>query len=150
MTDTSDAFRIEVLDLLFFNLAIALIGDAAGLQPSAAAGAFAFSLHTADPKGGDQSTSEATYTGYNAADRHTLNRNTTDFQRSANTASNKILFAFDQKTDAGSQTLTHVGLGTATSGAGLLLFGIELTDPMVLTQNVTPQFAVGQFSVTLT
>ena len=51
--------------LLFNNTDFANIGDAAGLQNSAAAGSLYVSLHTADPgEAGSQTTSEATYTGY--------------------------------------------------------------------------------------
>lgn len=50
--------------LLFFNNTDwAVVGDAAGLQNSAAAGSLYLSLHTASPgEAGDQSTSEISYT----------------------------------------------------------------------------------------
>jgi len=61
----SNAFEAAFLDLLFLNTDIANIGDAAGLQNSAAAGSLYLSLHTADPgEAGTQSTSEVAYTGY--------------------------------------------------------------------------------------
>jgi hypothetical protein len=56
--------RTNILELIFQNLAWANIGDASGLQPSGAAGNFYISLHTANPAGGNQTTSECTYTSY--------------------------------------------------------------------------------------
>jgi len=49
MSNTSET---KLLQLLFQNDAWELIGDAAGLQPSATAGSFFVALHTADPGGG--------------------------------------------------------------------------------------------------
>jgi len=68
LTTTSSEFEATFLEntlkLVFQNLDHPDIGDAAGLQNSAAAGNVYVALHTADPAGGNQSTSEATYTGY--------------------------------------------------------------------------------------
>lgn len=64
---TSDAMTTAAataLLLLFFNNTDwAVVGDAAGLQNSAAAGSLFLSLHTASPaEAGNQSTSEISYT----------------------------------------------------------------------------------------
>lgn len=64
---TSDAMTnaaaTAFLTLLFNNTDWANIGDAAGLQNSAAAGSFYLSLHTASPgEGGNQTTNEISYT----------------------------------------------------------------------------------------
>lgn len=68
LTTTSSEFEStfleNVLKLYFQNVDHANVGDAAGLQNSAAAGNIYVSLHTADPAGGNQTTNEATYTGY--------------------------------------------------------------------------------------
>mgnify|MGYP003441893878 CR=1 FL=1 len=45
----SNAAEAALLDLLFLNTDWANVGDAAGLQNSAAAGSFYIALHTADP-----------------------------------------------------------------------------------------------------
>ena len=63
-TDFEDAFLVLALQHYFNNDDHTNVGDAAGLQNSAAAGNVYVSLHTADPAGGDQTTSECTYTGY--------------------------------------------------------------------------------------
>ena len=64
---TSDAMTTAAANsflLLFFNNTDwAVVGDAAGLQNSAAAGNLYVSLHTASPaEGGNQATSECNYT----------------------------------------------------------------------------------------
>lgn len=63
-TEFESSFLIDMLELYFQNLDHPYVGDTAGLQNSAAAGSFYISLHTASPAGGNQQTSEATYTGY--------------------------------------------------------------------------------------
>ncbi len=61
----TNAFENSLLLLVFNNTDIANIGDAAGLQNSAAAGSLYVSLHTADPnEAGSQTTSEVAYTSY--------------------------------------------------------------------------------------
>jgi len=63
----SNSMETSILQLLFNNTAIANVGDAPGLQPSATAGTFSVRLHTADPgEAGTGDTNEATYTGYAA------------------------------------------------------------------------------------
>lgn len=64
MSMTNEAEQ-AFLDLLFLNVDWANVGDAAGLQNSAAAGSLYISLHSADPgEAGDQTTSEVAYTSY--------------------------------------------------------------------------------------
>jgi len=65
MNNASDTFENEFLKLLFQNVAIAGIGDASGLQPSAAAGNLYLRLCT-DATVADDATvgTEASYTGY--------------------------------------------------------------------------------------
>ena len=61
----SNAFVALALDNWFKNTDITNMGDAAGVQNSAADGSLYYALHSAWPGAtGDQSTSEITYTGY--------------------------------------------------------------------------------------
>lgn len=114
-----NTFVQELLDHVFLNTAIALIGDASGLQPSAAAGSLYLSLHTADPgAAGAQNTSEAAHTGYA---RQAIARTSGGFTRTGQQMANTAAVTFPQCT-AGSETLTHWGIGTASSGAGKLLW----------------------------
>lgn len=100
------------------------------------------SLHTADPgAAGSQTTSEATYTGY-ARIAIARDSDTTDFLASGGATSNQVELAFAECT-AGSNTITHVGLGTASSGAGTLLRRCTLTASLAVSAAVVPTIPVG-------
>ena len=143
MTNAAEA---ALLDLVFLNTDWANIGDAAGLQNSAAAGSFWISLHTADPaETGTQSTSEASYTGYA---RVAVNRTAGGWTRSTSTVSNTALVQFAQCT-AGSSTVTHFGIGTDSTGAGKLVFKGALTASLSISAGIQPQFAASRLTVTV-
>lgn len=114
-----NTFENELLLHIFQNADIADIGDAAGLQNSAAAGSLYVSLHTADPgEGGNQTTSEATYTGYA---RVAVARSAGGWTVTANLVQNAAAVTFGLCT-AGSNTITHWAVGTASSGTGKILY----------------------------
>lgn len=115
----TNTFENELLLHIFQNADITLIGDAAGLQNSAAAGNLYVSLHTADPgEGGDQTTNEAAYTNYA---RVAVARTSGGWTVSGNQASNAAAINFPACGLTGA-TITHFGIGTDASGAGKLLF----------------------------
>jgi hypothetical protein len=125
----TNAFETSLLQHIFQNAAIANIGDATGLPASATAGSLYVSLHTADPgEAGAQNTSEAAYTGYAR-------------QAVARSGSGWVV--------SGSATITHFGIGTASSGAGNLLFKGALTASISVTtsSNATQTFAIGALDV---
>jgi len=96
------------------------------------------SLHTADPgEAGSQTTSEATYTGYA---RVALSRDSSGWTVSSNQAVNTALVQFGL-CSAGSETITHIAVGTATSGAGQILYSGALNSSIAVSANVQPQFA---------
>lgn len=143
MTNAAEA---ALLDLVFLNADWANIGDASGLQNSAAAGSFWISLHTADPtETGTQTTSEAAYTGYA---RVAVNRTAGGWTRSVSTVSNTALVQFAQCT-GGSATVTHFGIGTDSTGAGNLVFKGALTSSLSISNGIQPQFSAGQLTVTV-
>lgn len=110
----------EFLQLMFNNVAMAGVGDAGGLLPSAAAGSFYISLHTADPgEAGNQGTSECAYTGYA---RVAVARSVAGFTVSGNQVSNAALVQFGQKTAGADETAMFVGVGDASSGATKLRY----------------------------
>lgn len=132
----TNTFENELLRLIFNNEDIALIGDAAGIQNSAAAGSLYVSLHTADPgEAGDQSTSEATYTGYA---RVAVARTTGGWTVTANSVSPVAAITFGACT-AGTNTITHFGVGASSSGAGKLLYKGAVTPNIAVSSGVTPQ-----------
>lgn len=142
----SDVFRGNILDHIFLNAAITLVGDAAGLLPSAAAGSLYVSLHTADPTAGNQTTSEATYTSYA---RIAVARSGAGWVRVANVIDNVAAVTFPTAT-GGSNTITHFGVGTDLSGAGKLVGSGALTAPIVVTTGIQPNFAIGTLDITAT
>lgn len=135
MTNAAEA---AILDLIFLNTDWANIGDAGGLQNSATAGSFYVSLHTADPgETGDQTTSETAYTSYA---RVAVARSGAGWTRSVSTISNAALVQFPQCT-GGTSTITHFGIGTASSGAGNLIFKGSLSASLSVSNGIQPQFA---------
>lgn len=142
----SNAFETAILQHVFQNAAIANIGDAGGLQPSATAGSLYISLHTADPgEAGTQSTSEAGYTSYA---RVAVARSGGAWTVSGNEAENAAAINFPAAT-GGTASCTHFGIGTAASGAGVLLFSGALTGgTLVVSSGTTPSFAAGALTVT--
>lgn len=132
----SNALENSLLLLLFNNTNIALVGDATGVRGSSAAGSLYISLHTADPgEAGDQTTSEATYTGYA---RVAIARSGAGFTITANSVSPAANIDFPIGT-AGSGTVTHFGVGTAASGAGVLLYSGTVTPNIVTGNGITPR-----------
>lgn len=131
----SNTWENDLLKLLFNNTDASLIGDATGLRGSSTAGSFYVSLHTADPgDGGDQTTSEATYTSYA---RVAVARNGSNWSVSANEVTPVAAITFPTCT-GGSNTITHFGIGTASSGAGKLLYSGTVTPNIAVANTVTP------------
>lgn len=103
------------------------------------------SLHTADPGvGGSQATNETSYTNYAriAVARTTLGWDVPSGGATANAA----LAQFAQCGASGA-TLTHVAIGTASSGAGLVLYAGALTSSLAVANGIQPQFAAGSLDV---
>ena len=141
----SNAFETELLDLIFVNLAIANIGNVAGLQPSGVPGDLFVSLHTADPgETGDQGTSEAAYGNYA---RQAVPRSVAGWAVAGDTVDNVAVITFPTSSN-GPETETHFGIGAELSGATLLLYSGILTASLIVNNGVTPEFAIGDCNVT--
>ncbi len=142
----TNEFETALLNLIFLNTDVAGVGDAAGLQNSAAAGSLYVSLHTADPgEAGEQTTSETAYTNYA---RVAVARSGAGWTVAGNNASNAAAVAFPTCGVTGA-TLTHFGIGTDSSGGtGMLLFKGALTSSLVVSSGITPSFAIGEIDVT--
>jgi hypothetical protein len=105
------------------------------------------SLHTADPGvGGSQLTNEATYANYA---RLAVTRNTSgwDVPTSGHTQ-NTALAQFNACNSSGANSITHVAIGKASSGAGLVLYSGALGSPRTVDNGIQPQFAIGALVVT--
>jgi len=139
-----NTFENELLLHIFQNAAIANIGDASGLQPSASAGSLYVALHTANPdETGNQETSEATYTGYA---RVAVARTSGGWTVAGNNCSNTAAVTFGQCT-AGSNTITHFSVGTDSTGTGKILYYGALTAQLAVSAGITPEFAAGDLDV---
>jgi hypothetical protein len=102
-------------------------------------------LHTADPgEAGSQTTSECAFGAYA---RVTVARTAGGFTVAADTASNTAVIAFPECT-SGSETVTHVSIGTAASGAGQIIYKGALTASRSVSSGITLQFAIAALSVT--
>lgn len=146
-----NTFAADLLKLVLNNVSAALVGDATGLVGSSTAGSLYVSLHTADPgETGDQTTSEATYTGYA---RVLITRSVGSPAWTVTTADpasavNAAVITFPACT-ASSSTCTHFAVGTASTGAGKRLFDGPLTASLAVSAGITPEFAAGAAQITL-
>ena len=103
------------------------------------------SLHTADPTAaGTQSSSEAAYSGYA---RVAVARSSAGWSISGETVSNAAAITFPSST-SGPESETWFGVGTAASGAGVLLWAGPLSAPLVVNSGITPSFAIGALQIT--
>lgn len=141
----SNTFENDLLQLLFNNVDIADIGDAGGIQNSATAGSLYLALHTADPgEAGTATTNECAYTSYA---RVAVARTVGGWTVSGNAASNTALAQFPECT-GGSETITHVSITTASSGASKILYSGVLTASRSVSSGIQPQFSAGALSIT--
>lgn len=103
------------------------------------------SLHTADPTAaGSQTSSEAAYTGYA---RVAVARTSGGWSITAETMSNAGTVSFPTCT-GGTETETYVGVGTLSSGAGVLLWAGPLTSSLAVSNGITPSFAASALTIT--
>ena len=97
-------------------------------------------LHTADPgAGGAQNTSEVAYTSYA---RVAVARTSGGFTVTTNSVALAANQSFPQCT-GGSATATYFSVGTASSGAGVILFSGPLAASLSISNNITPILTTG-------
>lgn len=138
-----NTFENDLAKLIFQAVAIANLADNAATAPITN---LYVALHTADPgEAGSQTTSEAAYTSYA---RVAVARTSGGWAVSANVASNVAEIAFPAAT-GGSETETHVSIGTAASGAGKILVSAALTTPRAVSSGITPRFPAAALTVTI-
>lgn len=131
----SNSLENGILELIFKNTNLANVGDATGLRGSSTAGSLYFSLHTSDPgEAGDQTTNETSYTSYA---RVAVTRSGAGFTVTNNSVSPAADVSFPACT-GGTATITHFGIGTASSGAGVLLYKGTVTPNISVSPGVTP------------
>jgi hypothetical protein len=121
----------DLLKTIFQNVALPAYGSI-----------YYIALHTADPgEAGDQTTSEATYPDYA---RVAVARTAGGWAVVGNAASNVAEITFPEcnaSFGAGTQSITHVSIGVAASGASQILYSGALTAPGIIVSALdTPRF----------
>lgn len=100
-------------------------------------------LFTADPGEAGSTTNEADYTGYA---RVAVARSGAGWTVSGDTGDNDAAIAFGECT-AGSNTVTHVALMSASSGGTMYVYG-ALNSALAISTGITPQIAAGALDIT--
>jgi hypothetical protein len=137
-----NTFELDLLKLIFNATAIANIADNASSSPLTN---LYIALHTADPgEAGSQTTNEANYTSYA---RVAVARTAGGWTASANPVVNAALIQFPQCT-GGTNTITHVSIGTDSSGAGKILYSGALTSSLSVSNLIQPQFSASALTIT--
>ena len=133
-------FDTDLLALLFNATAMSLAQNNA-----TANGNLFISLHTADPSGGNQNTSEAAYTSYA---RVAVVRTSGGWTVSGNNVVNAANITFPACT-GGSANVTYVGIGQNNTGVGgEIYYSGALTASLNISNGITPQFNSGNLKVT--
>ena len=129
-------FDNSLLKLIFNATGIANIADNASSSPLTN---LYVSLHTADPtSAGNQTSSEANYTSYA---RVAVARTTGGWTVTSNSVSPVATISFPACT-GGSNTITNWAVGTASTGAGSILYTGTVSPNISVASGVTPQLTV--------
>lgn len=140
----SNTFETQLLQLIFNNTDLTLVGDAGGVRGSVAGGSLYLSLHTADPgEAGDQTTNEVGVGAYAQYARQGVLRTSGGWTVSGNQVNLTAAVNFPQMTSGTGATLTHFGVGASASGAGKLLYKGAITPNITVANGVTPQLTTG-------
>jgi hypothetical protein len=131
-------FENDFLKLILQATPIANIADNAATSPLT--NVF-LSLHTADPSGGNQLTSEIAYTGYG---RVSVARSAVGWTITGASASPAADITFGAYAGGAGGTATYAAVGTVTTGgAGKVLWSGTLTPNIVVGAGVTPIVKAG-------
>ncbi|MES2845648.1 MAG: hypothetical protein V4747_11515 [Pseudomonadota bacterium] len=132
-----NTFENDLLKLIFNGTAIADIADNDATSPLTN---LYVALHTADPgEGGDQTTNEVAYTSYA---RVAVARTSGGWTVSSNSVSPVANIDFPECTGS-TATATHFSVGTASSGAGKILYSGEIDPDISISTGVIPRIKTG-------
>lgn len=128
-----NTFETDLLDLIFNATPIANIADDAATSPLTN---LYVALHTGDPgETGDQTTNECTYTSYA---RVAVSRDSGGWTVGTGTVSPAADIDFPAAT-GGSETATHVSIGTDSTGTGKILYYGSISPTISISSGVTPR-----------
>ncbi len=137
----TNAHEDALLNAVFLKTYPTMFG---GTYTADTAGSLYLSLHTADPGvGGTQLTSEVGYTSYT---RVGVPPTGTNFALTSGVMENLNSTAFPSCT-GGTATATHLAIGSASSGAGLLYYRTELQTALSIASSVTPTIDIDALKV---
>lgn len=129
-----NTFENDLLKLIFTATAIANLADNAVSGPLTD---LYVSLHTSDPgEAGDQTTNETAYTSYV---RVAVARSGSGFTVTDNSVSPAANIDFASCSGSPGAAITHFGIGTASSGAGKLLYSGTVTPNITMASGVIPR-----------
>ena len=133
----------NVLKLIFNATNWANVADNAASSPLTN---LFLSLHTADPGvGGSQTTNETSYTNYA---RVSVARTTAGWTVATTAQTENVALLQFPQCGATGATVTHVAIGTLTSGAGTILYSGALNSSLSVANLIQPQFSAGALTVT--
>lgn len=128
-----NTFENDLLKLIFNATAIANMADNAASSPLTN---LYVALHTADPgEAGAQNTTEADYSGYA---RVAVARSGAGWTVTNNSVSPAANIDFPESAGSGT-TLTHFSVGTASSGAGKVLYKGALSASIAVVAGTIPR-----------
>lgn len=146
MSSKSNLAETNFLKLVYQNIAWANIGNAGGLPVSTSTGNYYIALFTASPTETDAGT-EADYTSYV---RKSVARGsgewTIDQDGSSNArCRNASIITFVSST-GGSNTISHFGIYTASTGGDLIHYG-SIGTPLLISSGDTPKFEINSLVI---
>lgn len=126
----SSAFEAYWLDLVFFGTAIPNIADNAAVSPLTN---LYIALHSADPgNAGDQTTNEVTTGQYDTYARVAVARSGSGWSRTGSVVSPLASITFAAPTGGTGVTATYMSIGTAPSGAGMIIVSGPLSPTIAI------------------
>lgn len=141
-----DSFEDALLKLIFQNTNIANIGDTTGLRGSGTAGNLYIALYTAAPTDGAAGT-ETVYTNYA---RVAVARDNTKWTVSGTTPTNCANAAAITFAQCGATGATLVAFAICKAGTRDIddaIYWGDLTSNLVVSNGITPEFAIGDLDV---
>lgn len=140
MSAKNNRWALALMKLVFQNVPVPLVGDAAGILGSAVPGNFYVAAHTADPKlDGNQASYEASFGGYvrAAVERSEIKWSCIllDAALGPAQASNLVAIAFP-KCSRGSAKITHLSVGVEATGPGCILYSGPLAEPRSVSSGI--------------
>jgi hypothetical protein len=77
-----------------------------------------------------------------------MTRDNTKWTVTNNTTTNAVLIQFPQCTGSPGSDITHVSIGTLSSGAGQIIYSGALNANLALANLIQPQFGIGALTIT--